>query len=135
MPARKKIKLVIDPNWWVSASISQNSRNTLSNLIFDDRYIIFYCDELVDEYYNTMSYPKFSKYKNSTLFFEDVKPILFKAEINKFVSLSRDTNDDYLLSLSLTVNADFLITGDRDLLVIESIGKTKILKMGEFIKL
>ena len=49
----------------------------------------------------------------------------------------RDPKDDMLLALSLTANADFLITGDKDLLVLsgrKSLGKLKIVTVKEFLK-
>ena len=45
----------------------------------------------------------------------------------------RDPKDNFLLSLSVDGKADFLVTGDSDLLVLEKIEKTKIVSWTEFI--
>lgn len=41
----------------------------------------------------------------------------------------------YLLSLAETVNADYIITGDKDLLTLETHKEIKILNFTDFIKL
>jgi uncharacterized protein len=45
----------------------------------------------------------------------------------------RDSKDNFLLSLAVLGNADFLITGDNDLLVLESYQATSIIKLSSFI--
>jgi len=47
--------------------------------------------------------------------------------------MSRDPNDDFLLSLSKDSNADFLLTSDKDLLELKKFGKTKIISLSEFL--
>lgn len=48
--------------------------------------------------------------------------------------LSRDPKDNFLLAAALEANADYLITGDNDLLILDKIGSTKILKPTQFIR-
>jgi predicted nucleic acid-binding protein len=50
------------------------------------------------------------------------------------IKLCRDPKDDFLLSLAKDSKADYLITGDYDLLELKEIGKTKILTIAEFLK-
>jgi predicted nucleic acid-binding protein len=56
-------------------------------------------------------------------------------EIKSDLTGSRDLNDNFLLSLSHDADADYLITGDKDLLVLEETGSTKIMLMGDFLKI
>lgn len=44
----------------------------------------------------------------------------------------RDAKDLYLLSLAETVHADYILTGDKDLLVLEAHLLTRILTYSEF---
>jgi hypothetical protein len=53
-----------------------------------------------------------------------------KSEIN----LCRDVKDNFLLSLAKDSNSDYLITGDMDLLILEKVGKTKIVTLTEFLE-
>lgn len=47
--------------------------------------------------------------------------------------MCRDPEDDYLLAYALVGKADYLVTGDRDLLVLGSVGKTKIVTAQQFL--
>ena len=49
-------------------------------------------------------------------------------------AISRDPDDDYLLALAKTAKAHVLLTGDRDLLVLGTHGRTKILNAQAFVK-
>lgn len=45
----------------------------------------------------------------------------------------RDPKDNFLLSLSIDGKADFLVTGDSDLLILKKIENTQIVSWAEFI--
>jgi putative PIN family toxin of toxin-antitoxin system len=47
-------------------------------------------------------------------------------------AVCRDPNDDAVLACAVKSEADYLVTGDKDLLVLERYGKTKILTPREF---
>jgi len=53
----------------------------------------------------------------------------------KKINVCRDKKDNQILALCLAGDADFLITGDKDLLSLKKFGDTKILKPKEFLKL
>jgi putative PIN family toxin of toxin-antitoxin system len=50
------------------------------------------------------------------------------------VNACRDPKDNFLLSLSKDGKANFLITGDKDLLELKSFGTTKIITFTKFIE-
>jgi uncharacterized protein len=45
----------------------------------------------------------------------------------------RKKKDNFLLSLAIDSNATYLLTGDKDLLVVNKIGKTKIITVSQFL--
>jgi predicted nucleic acid-binding protein len=49
------------------------------------------------------------------------------------VEKCRDVKDNFLLNLSIDGKADFLITGDTDLLVLGKIRQTQIVSWSDFI--
>jgi len=51
---------------------------------------------------------------------------------NSLVNDCRDAKDNYLLSLAIDGNAGYLLTGDKDLLVLNKIGNTYIKTISEF---
>lgn len=46
----------------------------------------------------------------------------------------RDEKDNFLLALAIDSKADFLLTGDKDLLEIKKIGKTRIIAWIELLE-
>jgi hypothetical protein len=50
-------------------------------------------------------------------------------------NICRYPKDNYLVSLAIDSKADFLITGDMDLLELTKIGETTILKFSDFGKM
>lgn len=137
MPKRRKISIVLDANWYVSASISRNSRRTLYYKIFKNhRLQVYYSPELLAEYEGVITRRKFNKiispnqvtrFKALALLFLKRTLIVFKPQV------VRDADDDYLLGICLSCKADFLITGDQDLLVLGTFEGTTILTMGQFL--
>ena len=77
----------------------------------------------IAKYLNPVS-EKYSKLIFDTFHLVEIK------EKNKI--LVRDEKDDYILSLALTCDADYILTGDEDLLVLEKLSKIKILTIREF---
>lgn len=49
------------------------------------------------------------------------------------VKICRDPKDNFLLSLAIDGKASYLITGDKDLLDIKVLGKTKIVTMTSYL--
>ena len=50
------------------------------------------------------------------------------------VNLCRDQKDNFLLSLSKDSQANYLITGDKDLLDLKTLENTKIITMSDYLK-
>lgn len=50
------------------------------------------------------------------------------------ITLSRDIDDNKFLELAKETKANYLVTGDEDLLILKIFEKTKILKPSEFLK-
>jgi predicted nucleic acid-binding protein len=48
------------------------------------------------------------------------------------IQICRDPKDNYLVPLAIDSKADFLITGDKDLLELNKIGKTIVLNYNDF---
>jgi uncharacterized protein len=50
-------------------------------------------------------------------------------------AVTRDPKDDYLLAYAVVGPADYLVTGDKDLLTLNGVDQTKIVKAREFVSL
>ncbi len=52
--------------------------------------------------------------------------------VQSIVTICRDPKDNFLLALAKDSKADYLLTGDNDLLDIKNFGKTKIITINNF---
>jgi putative PIN family toxin of toxin-antitoxin system len=127
-------KIIIDTNLWISYLITKNYK-WLDNLIINQNYRLVFSQELIDEFLEVAKRQKFKKLFSA----EDLEKLLwlfdhyglyFKVSSN--IELCRDSKDNFLLSLAKESKADFLITGDNDLLEIKKLGKTQIISASEF---
>ena len=139
MQKKRKINIVIDANWYISACINRNSRQVLYHKILKKKHIhVYYSDELLAEFEGVISREKFRKIislKQANRLIQFVLLFVRKVEIKTIPKLVRDSNDDYLLGICESCKADYLITGDKDLLVLKSYNNTLIFTMGEFLNL
>lgn len=62
------------------------------------------------------------------------EPFIDLIEVESIVTICRDPKDNFLLALAKDGKADYLITGDNDLLVLNKFGKTKIITITNLIE-
>ncbi len=62
------------------------------------------------------------------------EPFIEFISVKSKVDVCRDKNDNFLLALAKDGKANFLITGDKDLLILENFYKAKILTINDFLK-
>ena len=126
-------KIIIDTNIWISFLISKNF-SFLDKFIENGKLKLIFSKELYREFLEVIERPKFKKYFHKSDI-EHLTNIIDKfgilIEITSQIEKCRDIKDDFLLNLAIDSNADFLVTGDLDLLEIKQINETKILKIKE----
>lgn len=131
------MKIIIDTNLWISFLLGK-SLSTLKFVLSDLRCTVYICDELVSEFKEVAARDKIRKYISE----EDVISTLKLMDmhctfVNQYPMTSadiRDINDLYLLSLADQISADYIITGDKDLLTLKEHGKTKIVSYKDFME-
>lgn len=62
------------------------------------------------------------------------EPYIAFIVVESKVSICRDPNDNFLLALAKDGKANYLLTGDNDLLEIQQYEKTIIIKISEFLE-
>ena len=132
----KQLKIVIDTNLWISFLISKKFIK-LENLLRKDELIIIMSQEQIDELFTVAKRDKFRKYFKFTDFLKLMEEAFHYLEIIEVTSsykLCVDSKDNFLLNLSVDGKADFLISGDDDLLRLNKVQNTKIVKYSDFIK-
>ncbi len=63
------------------------------------------------------------------------KSFIDLVQVKSKVKVCRDTKDDFLLALSKDGKADYLVTGDKDLLSLNRYRKTDIVTFSKFIEI
>ena len=129
MPREKAYRLVIDTNIWISMLINKNF-SYIDKLLNKRQSILIFSEELLDEFMAVVTRPKFKKYFSNADINLMLKFIEQNAEfvsVSSEVSICRDDKDNFLLSLAKDGQADFLLSGDKDLLDLTTFESTEIL--------
>jgi putative PIN family toxin of toxin-antitoxin system len=132
--ASSSFKIIVDTNIWISFLIGK-SLNKLQYYINSNTIGIVTCNEQIQELIEVFKKPKIQKFFTKQqideffdLLDESSEIIVLKTKVD----LCRDSKDNYLLSLAIDAKADFLITGDNDLLVLNKVENTKIINFRDF---
>jgi putative PIN family toxin of toxin-antitoxin system len=132
----KVSRIIIDTNLWISFLITKDFAK-LDQIIFSRLGILIFSQELLTEFLEVARRPKFRRFFSLA----DIEEIL--ETINEYaafvkvytkVEVCRDLKDNFLLSLAIDGNADFLLTGDKDLLIQRRFGETTIITISDFLK-
>ncbi|MBP3254111.1 MAG: putative toxin-antitoxin system toxin component, PIN family [Bacteroidales bacterium] len=132
---QNNIKVIIDANLWISFLIKSKSSVILRNIITDRNIVLVMTERLKQELLTVASRDKFKKYFSAESV-EKLSSFIDKYStdfiIGDIPQRCRDSKDDYLLELAVVSDADYLITGDKDLLEIEHIANCKIVPITFF---
>ena len=128
------MRIVFDTNVLLSAFITRG----LSSRVLDicvERHSLYISQFIIDEVCEKLK----DKFNVSATNIKKVTSYLssyFVAETpeGKLPTICRDSDDNNILLLADTVQADLIITGDRDLLVLKKHGSTLIITPREFME-
>jgi uncharacterized protein len=130
-------KIVIDTNVVVSSLIQRGFPNLIiSELFIEQKIELCISDELLAEYYDVLSRPKFSKFPD---FFARAEALLVDIETNakKYtpkieLTIITDDDDNMILELADECEADFIITGNTNDFIFPNYKQTKIVTPKEY---
>ncbi len=130
------MRIVLDTNVLVSALLFYDSGIAKAVRLALDRHDVLASGDTMDELKRVLQKPKLHKYADPNklaAFFLSYERITIRTEILMPVTLSRDPKDDIFLEVALNGDADLLITGDQDLLVLHPFQSTVIITPAEFL--
>jgi uncharacterized protein len=135
MAKRKPVRVVVDTNVFISFLIGKRLRGLFDAMMHGDVRLVF-SPQLLRELTDTASEPKFRKYFTpevlDDLLFVIHESAVFVEPTPPYIQVCRDPKDDHVLALCKKAKADVLVTGDKDLLVLERHGSTAIMRPKEF---
>jgi putative PIN family toxin of toxin-antitoxin system len=147
MPKLRRLRLVLDTNVIISSLIIKNSKpDKVMRMGFGRSFVLLFSPELLDEIERVIQYKKFQQKYSITPeiaadFIIKLNAIGEVIEVNPQMSMpmqSRDLSDDMLLRLAIAGQADYLVTGDKDLLVLHgqvTLKNTTIVTVSQFLQL
>jgi len=115
---RKNIKVIFDTNVWISFLIGKRL-SSIKNHIASGSITIVSTPILIEEIQSVTRRDKLKKYFPQTSVVELIKlleDIAEVVEIKPYHNICRDSKDNFLFDLIDISKADFLVTGDKDLL-------------------
>lgn len=132
------MKIILDTNIWISFMLGGHA-SAVGNLLASQKVRVHVCRELMLEFLDVANRPKIRKHVSERNV-EDTLAVMQtyceESEIkSEATSKVRDSNDLFLLSLAESVGADYIVTGDYDLLVLGKHGKAAIVTLSEFLKI
>ena len=129
------MKVILDTNIWISFLLGKRL-SILREIVDMEEVDIYVSDELLAELRSVAFRPKFQgkiDFQSVLNLFELINAKCKIIEGYKDAeSAIRDIKDLYLLSMAESIPADYLVTGDDDLLVLRNHLGTKIITFAEF---
>jgi putative PIN family toxin of toxin-antitoxin system len=128
------VNVVIDTNLWISFMIGQTLDSLEARFLSNDVRILS-SETQIRELKDVISRSKFKKYFSLS----DRKRLesylvktAWMVDIVTHIEACRDPKDNFILDIAVNGGADYLVTGDEDLLVLGTIQSTRIVRFREF---
>lgn len=129
--------LVLDTNIYISAFIFSGNARKVIDLAIENKIDIYISEDILNEIMKVLQRVKFSlnnlQIHSILSEIESISNLVYPD--NKINDICRDRNDHIILECAEKSDADFIITGDQDLLVLKSYLDTKILSPADFLKI
>ena len=115
-----RLRLVFDTNVIVSADLFEDSVPGQALSLALDLGMLLLSEALIEELRAVLSRPRFDRYATRTEREEFLRDLIREAAtiaITQQIQACRDPDDDKILELAVNGDADYILTGDDDLLV------------------
>ena len=133
------LRVVVDANIWISALLNSRKALAVVSLLEHDQFELICADALIDELADVLTRPKFSSRINhsrrETLFELIREKARFVALPEVIDEICRDPKDDVYIVCAVVAQAEYLVSGDKDLLVLREHEGVKIVSLITFVEL
>lgn len=133
------VKAVVDTNVWVSALLnSAGAPRQIAEQFEADLFVLVCSNDLIAELVNVLARPKFATRINKEQAERFVALIQRKAvliQLTDVLQVSRDPKDDMFLACAVVSDSDYLVSGDSDLLDLQTHARTQIIRPVEFLNI
>ncbi|HUW23023.1 MAG TPA: putative toxin-antitoxin system toxin component, PIN family [bacterium] len=133
---KKKLKVVIDTNIFISSLLGGRTVKSISQYFEERKFVLILSEFIIKEIKEVLTSKELGN-----ISIRDVEDLFKTIDINaEFVKPSikvdicRDLEDNKILETALEGKADFIVSGDKDLLSLKSFHKIPIVSFKEFLK-
>ena len=133
---RTVIRTVLDTNVLVSALLFPGDMGDLVSSWKVRKFLMVFSRDTFDEFRRVLAYPKFSLTPREidALLQNEVLPFCEVVDIeDEIVGVCRDPADDKFLSCAVAATADYIVSGDKDLLVLGNFRNIPIITAAAFL--
>ncbi len=137
------IRAVFDTNVLVSSLIRHGKPRDLWNCVLDGQITLVTSKEILDEFDGVVARPKITRYLDDVMT-SKFRQILYQVaeivEIDKKnvalqSSILKDPDDNVIIETALAGKADYIISGDKDLLDLMVFEKAKIVSVEQMLEI
>ena len=136
---KKELKVVLDTNVLVSALLFKGELSKLLSLLKQRKCILLFSEETLNEIIRVLHYPKFALTEKEIDYLLQSEILSYAKIVETVLKFNkeacRDREDQKFLELAVSAKADYIISGDEDLLDLKKINKIRILSPNEFLLL
>ena len=131
------MKIVIDSNIFVSSFFWGGHPKEVFERVINGLDELFITDKIIEEITCVMSSSKFAVNSSEIEDYVRIIEKYSKKIVSKNISvlISRDQDDDKILQCAIDGGVDFIVTGDKDLLVLNEYESIKIIKPRDYLEI
>ncbi len=131
----ERVRGVFDNNVLVSGALLAGVPRQAFDKLLDNGTVLISVPVLLElaEVLNREKFDKYVTHDERMRFMVGFLKVAEMIETGETIAVCRDPKDDKLLELAVSGNADFLVTGDKDLLVLNPFRGVEIITPREFL--
>jgi putative PIN family toxin of toxin-antitoxin system len=127
---------VFDTNVLISALFDFNSSSAAALIRAREQGKLLVSNEIALEYISVFSRKKFDKwvsFENRINFIENIIENSIRVKVTQHITVCRDHKDNMFLSLAVSSQTNFIVSGDKDLLMLHPFNGMPILSPSDFL--
>lgn len=131
------MRIIIDSNIWISVFINNDFQSFIKK-IFEREIEIISSNRQIEEISNVLSRPKIKNVIAHELIEEFLILFLKSVDIVETeikITDCRDEKDNFILEAAISGNVDYIVTEDKDLLVLNPYKTVKVVTVKKFYKI
>jgi len=135
---KKITRVVLDTNVVISSLLFKGGLSSIVGLWREGKIVPIISKETFDELRAVLEYPKFSlsRAEIKSLIEHEILPFFEVVHVSKHIKgACRDPGDDKFISCAISANAEFIVTGDKDLSDLKKYQFVRIMKASDFIQM